>query len=299
MKIIKILLLIVMVCVAVAFASIWKVGAWHLLFPSDQHDTVAPELPKKLAKPAILVFSKTNSFRHDDGIAGGRKALESIAAQHQWGVFATENGAVFNEQDLARFDVVVFLSASGDVLNEQQEGVFQSWLQAGGGWLGIHAAGDDSHKDWPWYVDTLIGANFTAHPMNPQFQRATVRLENRQHPVLKGLPENWQHEEEWYSWEKSPRGKGFTILATIDEASYSPVQKFMGKERDLHMGDHPVVWSKCVGSGRSVYAAMGHKAEAFEQPQFRQLLDNALSWLIADSADDCTQAAEGSAISSR
>jgi type 1 glutamine amidotransferase len=299
MKIIKILLLIVVVCVAIAAASIWKVGAWHLLFPSHQHDTVAPALPNNLASPAILVFSKTNSFRHDDGIAGGHKALESIAAHHQWGMFYTENGAVFNEHDLARFAVVVFLNASGDMLSEQQEAVFQSWLQAGGGWLGIHAAGDDSHKDWPWYVDKLIGANFIAHTLDPQFQTAKVVLENRQHPVLKGLPETWQHEEEWYSWDKSPRGEGFTILATIDESSYSPFQKFMGKVRDLHMGDHPVVWSSCVGSGRTVYAAMGHRAEAYEEPQFRQLLDNALSWLIADAASGCTPAADPSAIGSR
>jgi type 1 glutamine amidotransferase len=299
MKIIKILLLIVIVCVALALASIWKAGAWQLIFPSHQHDTVAPVLPRELASPAILVFSKTNSFRHGEGIEGGRKTLESIAAQHQWGVFSTENGAVFNEQDLARFAVVVFLNASGDMLNEQQENVFQSWLQGGGGWLGIHAAGDDSHLAWSWYRDKLIGATFTAHPMGPQFQSAKVVLENRQHPVLKGLPETWQHEEEWYSWEQSSRKEGFTILATIDEASYSPVQKFMGKERDLHMGDHPVVWSNCIGSGRSVYTAMGHRAEAFEQPQFRQLLDNALSWLIADAGDACTPAADASVIGSR
>lgn len=291
MKIIKILLLLFVVLVGVALASVWKVGAWHLLFPSHQHDSVAPTLPGDMASPALLVFSKTNSFRHEEGIAGGRKALEAIAAKHGWGLFATENGAVFNQQDLARFAVVVFLNASGDTLSEPQEAAFQSWLQAGGGWLGIHAAGDDSHRDWTWYVDNLIGAHFTAHIMGPQFQSAKVVPENRQHPVLSGLPESWQHEEEWYSWDRSPRQAGFTILATIDESSYSPVQKFMGEERDLRMGDHPVVWSNCIGSGRSVYTAMGHRAEAFDEPQFQQLLDNALSWLMADAADGCAPAA--------
>jgi len=282
-------LLLAVVSVVLALGYIWRIGAWNLFFPSQQHDTVAPAIPASLASPAVLVFSKTNSFRHDEGIAGGAKALQAIAARHQWGMFHTENGAVFNESDLARFAAVVFLNASGDVFNEEQERAFQSWIEAGGGWLGIHSAGDDSHLAWQWYRDKLIGATFTAHPMGPQFQRATVVLENNAHPVLRGLPDIWQHEEEWYSFEHSPRAEGFTILATIDEDSYSPVQKFMGKERDLSMGDHPVVWSNCVGAGRSVYAVMGHKAEAFEQPQFRQLLDNALTWLIEDSVEACPQ----------
>jgi uncharacterized protein len=275
-------LVIVIAGAALALASIWNVGAWHLVFPSEQHDTVAPAIPNDLASPAVLVFSKTNSFRHKEGIAGGAKLLREIAAQHKWGLFHTENGAVFNARDLARFDVVVFLNASGDILDAEQERAFETWLQAGGGWLGIHAAGDSSHLGWQWYRDNLIGATFTAHIMGPQFQRATVVLENHQHPVLRELPDIWQHEEEWYSWERSPRVEGFTILAVLDEDSYTPVQEFMGQSRDLRMGDHPVVWSKCVGSGRSVYAAMGHKAQAFEQPQVRQLLGNALAWLIDD-----------------
>lgn len=287
MRVVRWLLLLGALSVAVAMFAIWRVGAWHLIFPSHDHDTVAPAIPSGLASPSVLVFSKTNSFRHRDGIEGGAKALQSIAKKNNWGMFHTENGAVFNQQDLARFAAVVFLNASGDVFSEAQEQAFQAWMQAGGGWLGIHSAGDDSHLGWQWYRDNLIGADFTAHIMGPQFQRASVVLENQEHPVLKDLPGVWQHEEEWYSWEQSPRVEGFTILATLDEDSYSPVQKFMGDERDLRMGDHPVVWANCVDEGRSVYAAMGHQAEAFEQPQFRQLIANSLAWLMAPAGEGC------------
>lgn len=286
-RILRGVLLLGLACVAVAIFTIWQVGAWHLVFPSHHHDTVAPSIPADLESPSVLVFSKTNSFRHKEGIEGGAKALQAITKKHNWGMFHTENGAVFNPDDLARFDAVVFLNASGDVFSEVQEQAFQTWLQTGGGWLGIHSAGDDSHRAWQWYRDNLIGADFTAHPMDPQFQRATVVLENHQHPVLQGLPNIWQHEEEWYSWEKSPRAEGFTILATLDEDSYSPVQKFMGNERDLHMGDHPVVWANCIDKGASVYAAMGHKAEAFEQPEFRRLIANALGWLLDSPREGC------------
>ena len=287
MKTLRILLFLGVVGVVISLVAVWRIGAWHLVFPSNAHDTVAPVIPRDLVSPAVLVFSKTNSFRHTEGIAGGAKALQAITQRNNWGMFHTENGAVFNADDLARFDAVVFLNASGDMLSNEQEHAFETWLQAGGGWLGIHAAGDGSHLEWQWYREHLIGATFTAHIMGPQFQTAMVVLENHQHPVLRGLPNVWEHEEEWYSWERSPRAEGFTILSTLDENSYVPVQDFMGEKRDLRMGDHPVVWSNCVGAGRTVYTAMGHKAEAFEQPQFQLLLENALAWLIDASAAGC------------
>jgi type 1 glutamine amidotransferase len=274
-------LLLALLLVVSSLVYIWQLGAWNLVFPSTQHDTVAPALPAELGSPAVLVFSKTNSFRHKEGIAAGASYLEKISLQRSWGYFHTENGAVFNTQDLARFQAIVFLNASGDMLNAAQEQAFQQWLQGGGGWLGIHSAGDDSHLGWRWYIDELIGARFTAHILGPQFQRATVVLENQGHPALRGIPDIWQHEEEWYSWASSPRAAGFTILATLDEDSYTPVQKFLGHERDLSMGDHPVVWTNCVDAGRSLYMAMGHKADAFAQPQVQRLIENSLVWLMA------------------
>lgn len=281
-KFFKLLLISLMTLVLLGMAGLWYVGAWRIVFPSHQHDTVAPVIPASVTGPSILVFSKTNSFRHKEGIEAGGRALGSIASHKGWGVFHTENGAVFNAADLARFDAVVFLNATGDMLSEAQERAFTIWLEAGGGWLGIHAAGDGSHAEWKWYRDNLIGADFTAHPMDPQFQVATVYMENHQHPVVQDIPSLWEHRDEWYSWEKSARGEGFTILATLDESSYSPVQKMFGSEVDLHMGDHPVVWANCVAGGRSVYTAMGHTNEAFQKQEFVTLLENALTWLVTD-----------------
>jgi len=277
-KLIKSLLIFVGVLAAFGLFFIWKVGAWNALFPSSDHETVPPALPSTLTRPAVLVFTKTNGFRHVDGIAGGLGAIDTMSEASGYSVFATENGAVFNPRDLAMFDAVVFLNATGDLFNEDQERALQTYVESGGGWVGIHAAGDGSHAGWPWYRENLVGADFTAHIMGPQFQTATVKLENTGHPVLQAIPETFAHEEEWYSWAESPRVEGFTVLATLDENSYTPVQKIFGVENDLRMGDHPVVWSNCVGQGRSVYLAMGHQAAAFEQPQVAALLDNAINW---------------------
>jgi type 1 glutamine amidotransferase len=285
-KFFKIVVLLCLLLAALSLGALWYVGAWRIVFPSHQHDVEAPDVPVSIASPSILVFSKTNSFRHLEGIEAGAVALQEIADNRSWGVFHTENGAVFNAKSLALFDVVVFLHPTGDMLSETQQQEFQTWLSQGGGWLGIHAAGDGSQNDWQWYRNKLIGADFTAHPMDPQFQPATVVMENHDHPVVAGVTNTWDHSDECYSWEFSPRAEGFNVLATLDESSYSPIQNFFGQSTDLHMGDHPVIWTNCIDSGRSVYLAMGHTAESYQKFEFRTVIDNTLGWLQAKAGGE-------------
>ena len=266
---------------AASLTVIYRVGAWHLVFPSEDHDKAPPELAADFGKGKalrVLVFSKTNAFRHDDGIAGARRALDAIGAQRDFALFYSENGALFDAAHLSHFDVVVFSNASGDMLSDEQDRAFEAWLSQGGGWIGIHAAGDNSHDAWRWYHENLIGGNFIGHILGPQTQQARVVVEDREHPVTRDLPAEFEHEEEWYSWDQSARALGFNVLLTVDESSYDPKIHFMGSDTDIRMGDHPIVWWRCVGRGRALYTTMGHWGRAFENPPYAKLLENALAW---------------------
>ena len=97
----------------------------RVFYPSSEHESVPPELPAELASPALLVFSKTNGYRHDEAIDAGLPALQKIARKRGWGLFATENGAVHNSEQLARFDVIVWFQVSGDVLDDEQRSARQ------------------------------------------------------------------------------------------------------------------------------------------------------------------------------
>lgn len=281
-KFLKWLLIILLVLIVLVLIALKWSGAWSAIFPSDSHDTVAPALPSELQKPAVLLFTKTNGFRHEEGIDSGVELFKTIASTRSWGLYHTENGAVFNANDLQSFDAVVFHNATGDMLSDEQELAFQSWMEAGGGWMGTHAAGDGSHVGWDWYMENLLGATFTAHIMGPQFQQALVKVEQSDHPAVHGLPIEFSHTEEWYSWEESPRKKGFNILATIDENSYDPTQRILGANNDLRMGDHPVVWTNCIGEGRSLYSTLGHAADSYKPPEHQRLLEDSLAWVIGE-----------------
>ena len=263
--------------------------ALRVFFPKKEYETAPVELPADLKAPALLLFTKTNGFRHTEGIPAGVAAIEAIAKRRGWSVFHTESGGVFNDAQLARFQATVWHQVSGDVLTEEQRGAFQRWLETGGGFVGVHGAGGDSEYAWRWYVDTLIGAQFIGHTMGPQFQTATWRVENAQHPATKDLPASWQHEEEIYSFDASVRAKpGYEVLVSVDETTYSPVLSFLWQERSLAMGaDHPMVWRHCVGRGRALYSAIGHQAKTYEVPEVKQLLEGALAWALRAEGEGC------------
>src|SRR3954454_10751653 len=69
------------------------------------------------ARFSALVFSKTAAFRHDS-IPAGVAAIRQLGAEHHFTVDATEDAAAFTDANLARYDVVIWLSTTGDVLND-------------------------------------------------------------------------------------------------------------------------------------------------------------------------------------
>lgn len=252
-------------------------------FRTPRYETERPALPD-LPRPAVLLFSKTNGYIHKEALPAAADAFRQIARQRGWSMFATESSAIYNADDLARFDAVVWNNVSGDVLSPDQRAALQHYIESGGGFVGVHGAGGDRDYAWAWYPQTLLKAQFIGHPMRPQFQRATLHIENRDDPIVHDLGPTWVREDEWYSFEQSPRAHGVQVLATIDESTYSP-QAFGAS---LRMGaDHPVIWKHCVGQGRAFYSALGHTAESYAEPEYRRVLEHALAWAARIEGTGC------------
>lgn len=275
-----IILVLALAAAGYAYYQMRSRGFWRI--PSFESEP--PQIPA-LERPAILVFSKTNSFIHTEAMPAAEAMLKLLGEQQGWSVYVTENGAVHNPEDLARFDTIVWNNVTGNVLTDDQRAALVDYLENGGGWIGIHGAGDDSAEaDWPWYRENLIGATFIGHPMNPQFQQATIRIETPDDPIVSHLGEQWVRTDEWYSFDSSPRAAGMEILGNLDESSYSP--DFFNK--DIRMGDdHPIIWKNCVGKGRTFYSALGHTAESFSEPEHVQMLAQAIGWTAGLSGKPC------------
>jgi cytochrome c len=120
------------------------------------------------AQQSVLVFSKTAGFRHSS-IPYGQAAIMQLGKENGFAVDTTENAAMFTDEHLKKYNVVIFLSATGDVLNHAQQAAFERYIQSGGGYVGIHAATDCEYY-WPWY-GKLSGAYFKSHPQNPALHK--------------------------------------------------------------------------------------------------------------------------------
>ena len=199
----------------------------------------------------ILVFSKTEGFRHGS-IEAGVEAMKKLGAENGFQVDATEDASYFTEEVLKDYAAVVFLNTTGDVLNNPQQADLERYIQAGGGFVGVHAA-TDTEYDWPWY-NKLVGAYFDGHP---KVQEAKLSVLNKEHEATKGMEDSWMKSDEWYNFRDiNPEIK---VLISIDETSY---------EGGTNGDDHPISWYHDYDGGRAFYTEMGHTDETFKDPVF-------------------------------
>lgn len=207
--------------------------------------------PKDPPEDSILVFTKTEGYVHES-IPAGISALEYLGDRNNFNVISTNNAADFTSENLKKYEVVVFLNTTGDVLNASQQQAFEEFIKAGGGFVGIHAASDTEY-DWPWY-GRLVGAYFESHPDQ---QNAIIRIKETNHLATKQLPVTWNHFDEWYNFKLiSP---SIIVLAGLDENSYKG-----GTNGDYH----PISWYQEFDGGKMFYTGLGHTKKAYSNELF-------------------------------
>ena len=230
--------------------------------------TVTVEDPGSDPLENVLVFSKTSAttFRHDS-IPAGIAAIQELGAANDFDVDATEDSTQFTSANLAQYDAVVFLSTTGDVLNDSEQAAFEGYMRNGGGFVGIHAAADTEYA-WPWYGQ-MLGGYFRNHPAGTP--TATVQIEDGDEPSTEGLPTAWQRTDEWYNYQSfetpsaggggddySVRDSGVKVLATMDESTYNEDDGSEGTN-----DDHPITWCSDFDGGHVWYTGLGHTQESF------------------------------------
>jgi cytochrome c len=226
-----------------------------------------------------LVFSKTTGFRHDS-IPDGIAAIQKLGQEHGFAVDATEDDTLFTDDNLAQYDVVIFLSTTGDPLGTQAEkDAFQRYIEAGGGFVGVHAAADSGYE-WEWYGG-LVGAYFKQHPA---IQQATVKVEDPAHPSTAGLATTLSRTDEWYDYQADPRGT-VHVLTSLDESTYT------GGTNGF---DHPNTWCQDYDGGRSWYTGLGHTKESYVEPDFLHLLLGGIQTAAGVVPADCSASQDSS-----
>jgi uncharacterized protein len=225
-------------------------------------------------KPAFraLAFYSTNV--EPDHVRTGNEGLaffRAMATKHNFVFDTTTDWDKLNDNDLKPYQVILWINDFPHT--PAQRAAFERYMEHDGGWLGLHvAAYNDASTHWPWFVDFLGGAVFYTN--NWPVQRAKLVIDDRNHPVTKGMPESYEApSNEWYQWKPSPRlNKNVRVLVTLDPSNYP-----IGVKDVITQGDMPIVWTNV--KYRMVYMNMGHGENVFGDPTQNKLFENAIMWL--------------------
>ena len=214
------------------------------------------------AQTNVLVFSKTNGFRHAS-IADGQEMFKKMAEENNWKLTFSEDSLLINNKVLSKIDVLIFLSTTGNIFGADQKKALQKYIHKGGGFVGIHAA-TDTEMDWKWYVD-MVGGAFKSHPKQ---QSATINILNHDFKAMQHFGKTWLRFDEWYNF-RTPINPNAVVLATVDESTY----------QGGTMGDnHPVIWYQNYEGGKIFTTALGHTKESYINPDFVKMIKEAVIW---------------------
>ncbi|HEV7348260.1 ThuA domain-containing protein [Telluribacter sp.] len=229
---------------------------------------VSQAAPAAATKPRVLVFSKTKGWKHSS-IPFGIAAIQKLGQQHSFVVDTTKNSAYFNDDSLRNYQAVIFNCTTGNVLNAEQQAAFERYIQAGGGYMGIHSAADTEYE-WPWY-GKLMGAHFANHPLNPGERMAAIDVTDKKHPSTAHLPDRWERKDEWYSYRSFY--PGLNVLAYLDENTY---------DNGTNGANHPIAWYHEFDGGRAFYTGGGHMDSSYDEPLFLQHILGGIRYTMGD-----------------
>jgi len=210
---------------------------------------------------------------HWKSISVGKEFFEKLGKENNFAVDFTSDTSTINDANLAKYQVFVMFHLAPFDMSAAQQAALQKFVTQGKGWVGIHAAGltgkqfiapNSNAKYWDWFETLMGGVIYSPHPA---FQDGLVVVEDRNSPITKGLPAKFWLADEWYEWDKSPRGN-VHVLATVDESTY---------KQNKPMGDHPMVWTN-EAFHRMVYICIGHSPTDLENPNYILLVKNSILW---------------------
>jgi len=211
---------------------------------------------------------------HKPFVDAAKVWLDKLSSENNFTVDYIEDTEKIDDAFLAKYNLFIQLNYPPYNWTDKAQTAFIKYIEQGkGGWIGFHHAtllGEfDGFQIWPWFHQFMGGIRFKDYIAT--FVTGAVTVEDRNHPVMKGVPSPFVIEnEEWYTYDTTPR-PNVHVLASVDEKTYTPAT-------DKKMGDHPVIWTNEHMKARNVYIFMGHRPEHFNNPSFTRIFGNAIFW---------------------
>jgi hypothetical protein len=203
----------------------------------------------------LSFYSGTYDAAHIAFVKEANPWFSKLASQNNFQFESTNDWNRLHNINASQYQVVFFLDDHPS--SASQHAGFQHYMENGGGWFGFHVSAFNTNpNDWSWYFNTFLGNGaFVSNTWFPT--KATLKIENREHPSTKRLPDKvTSMVSEWYSWHNDLRkNSNINILASVDPSSFP-----LGTDpnQSWHSGYYPIMWTN--KNYKMIYANFGHNA---------------------------------------
>jgi type 1 glutamine amidotransferase len=254
---------------------------------AEEMQKIQAALPAKaVAKPSkprkILIFTLCEGFVHQS-VPVCTDAL--IAMGDKTGAYtadASDDKAVFNAENLARYDAVAFNNTTKLSLSDEQKKALLDFVESGKGIIGIHAATDNFY-DWPEGA-AMLGGLFDGHPWTSGGTWA-FKLDEPGHPLNKMFGgKGFKLSDEIYQFKEPYSRANQRVLVSLDLSDPDTKNIKGGKAEMMKRtdGDFAVVWLKRYGNGRVFFSGFGHHREIFWNPVLLQQYLDGIQYALGD-----------------
>ena len=271
--------------------------------PAGAAEKIAEAIPAEAyAKPAkprkLLVFSRTDGFRHASIVTGKLALLEMGKKTGAFEAVISDGLAMFEKEKISEFDAICFLSTTMNAfaplkeelkkMSEEEKAAakalelrikdnFMAFVKGGGGFVGIHAA-TDSFYEWSEYGE-MINGYFNGHPWMAGTQvNIYVEPGQEKHPLAEMFGgERLEFKEEIYQFKAPYDSSKVHMLLRLDPEKSAQVNGLNRKDNDFG-----VSWARNWEKGRVFYSSLGHNHEMYWHPKVLRHYLAGIQWAIGD-----------------
>jgi len=217
----------------------------------------------KLKGSTILLYTKNGKGYVHDNIPAAVECMKSLAASEKFTLDISDDPAVFTENNLKKYQLIVFTSTNNDVFDtDNQRLAFRHYIEAGGGFVGVHSV-TGTERNWTWFK-MMLGETFSWHA---RFQAFSLKKIDKTHPSMTGVPDQWVREDECYFGKELYPGMKVLMVHEVNSLNPSDsiqIKKNMGSYANFY----PAVWYQNFEGGNIWITTLGHSKQSYQDPVY-------------------------------
>jgi type 1 glutamine amidotransferase len=229
------------------------------------------------AQQRVLVYTRNytssgKGYVHEN-IQSSVEAIKKMGAESGFAVEVSDDPAIFTEANLKQYGALVFSNSNNEAFSsDAQRNAFKSYIEAGGGFVGIHSA-SGSEREWPYFW-SVLGGKFVVHP---KMQTFTVEVTDPTFTAVKGLPAQFQWTDECYFIDHL--NPDIHPVLVTDRTKLTSLE-LIKTDLSTFPNPLPLAWYHQFDGGREFYLALGHNKEDYANPILFKIIENGILWAM-------------------